>query len=301
MGASGMDIIRDGVYLRPLLKTAKSEIMAYVNENEIPFVEDETNHSNEYARNYIRNLIMPLVRNKWKNADQAICNFGEVCKKDDEYIQSTINCDGIVNEEGAVKIPVAYFVYAEPVVKRMLLNAVKSIGITSDVENKHMDLITELALNGENGAVVNLPNKVQAIKEYNFLTITNKMFTPTNKQWEFGIGKTDIANFGVIEVNRIKKPDFEHYKHIIDAKKLPKNVVWRYREDGDVFEKFGGGTKNLSDFLTDKKIPRRLRNYLPVLAKDKEIYIVAGIEISNKISVDENTKSILGINAVRFD
>ena len=35
-GASGMDVIRDGVYIRPLLYTTRAEIMAYVNTNEIP-------------------------------------------------------------------------------------------------------------------------------------------------------------------------------------------------------------------------------------------------------------------------
>lgn len=301
MGASGMDVVRDKVYLRPLLKTPKAEIMAYINQNEIPYVEDETNQSNEYARNYIRNLIMPLVRNKWKNADHAISNFGEVCKKDEAYIQGTISMDGIVTEEGTVKIPVTYFVYEEPVVKRMLLNAMKSIGVTSDWENKHLDLACDLALNGENGTGITLPNKVKAIKEYNYLTITNNLFVPTPKTWKFAPGKIDVTGYGVVEVQKLRTPEFDSYDHIIDAKKLPKNVVWRYREDGDVFEKFGGGTKNLSDFLTDKKIPRRLRNLLPVLASDKEIYVVAGVEISNKLRTDEQTKSCYGIRAVRFE
>lgn len=299
-GASGMDVIRDGVFVRPLLKTSKNEIMAYITANEIPYVEDETNATNEYARNYIRNLIMPLIRNKWKNADLNISNFGEICKKDEEYIQSTISSDGMVVEEGSVKIPVTYFAYPEPVIKRIILKATKSIGVLTDIENKHMDLICELALNSENGSQINLPNKVQAIKEYNFLTITNKLFVPNQKIWQFKLGRIDITNFGVIEVKKAKGLQLDKFNHIIDAKKLPKDAVWRYREEGDVFEKFGGGTKSLSDFLTDKKIPRRLRAYLPVLASGKEILVVAGVEISNKVKADENTKTYYGINAIRF-
>lgn len=56
----------------------------------------------------------------------------------------------------------------------------------------------------------------------------------------------------------------------------------------------------MSDFLIDEKIPARLRTYLPVLASGNEILVVAGVEISNKVKVDEETKTAWGINAVRF-
>ena len=300
LGASGMEVIRDGVYVRPLLMTSKSDILAYVQVNEIPYVEDETNQSNEFSRNYIRNLIMPLVRNKWKNADKSIAHFGDICRQDEEYIQSTISTDGIVVQEGTVSIPISYFVYAESVVKRMLLNALKSIGISADIENKHLNMIIELALHGENNASVHLPKRVKVYKEYHILVITNKLFEPAQQSWEFKTGKTDVSGFGLLTVTRTHKADLEKYNHLIDAKKLPRGVAWRFREDGDVFEKFGGGTKLLGDYLTDKKVPSRLRKTLPVLAKDNEVYVVAGIEISEKVKVEETTKTMYGIQAVRF-
>ena len=67
-----------------------------------------------------------------------------------------------------------------------------------------------------------------------------------------------------------------------------------------MFEKFGGGTKSLSDYLIDKKVPVRLRAITPVLAIGNEILIIAGVEISNKLKVDKNTKVAYGINAKRF-
>jgi tRNA(Ile)-lysidine synthase len=301
-GAGGMDLVRDNVFLRPLLKTSKSEIMAYINANEIPYVEDETNQSNEYARNYIRNLIMPLIRNKWKNADSIICNFGETCKQDDEFIYKHIYDDMIFTENnGTVKIPVSYFVYDESIVNRIILKAVKSIGVLSDVERKHINLMKAFALESENGTRINLPNKLQVLKEYNFITITNKDFKPIAKKWPFKIGKTDVTQFGVIEVAKLKKFSIGDYKHLVDVKKVPKDAVWRFRQDGDTFEKFGGGTKSLSDYLTDIKVPRRLRNNLPVLAVDNEILVVAGFEIRNKVRLDEATKTAYGINPVPFE
>ena len=73
---------------------------------------------------------------------------------------------------------------------------------------------------------------------------------------------------------------------------MPKDAVWRFRQNGDIFEKFGGGTKKLKSYLIDQKYPKRLRDNLPVLACDNEVYIIGGMEISNKLRVDEKTKRI---------
>ena len=161
-------------------------------------------------------------------------------------------------------------------------------------------MICNMALESENGTKISLPNGLTVIKEYNFVTFTNRNIKPSNKTYPFTKGKLDISNFGLIETNIVKKFKVGDFTHLIDATKLPKDAIWRFRKDGDVFEKFGGGTNSLSDYLIDKKIPLRLRNLTPVLASDSEIYIIAGVEISDKVKVDKSTKTAYGINVVRF-
>ena len=59
---------------------------------------------------------------------------------------------------------------------------------------------------------------------------------------------------------------------------------------GDMFTKFGGGSKALRSFMIDKKIPARLRQEIPVLASGSEVYCILGVEISDKVKIDEQTK-----------
>ena len=246
-------------------------------------------------------MIMPLLRNRWGNVYQAICNFGELCKVDDNYINSTINDDGIIYEsDGVVRIPVNYFSYPVSVTNRILRKAFKGIKINSDIERKHLRIINQLAIEAENGAKITLPNHVSVIKEYNYVTITNRNFKPEPKTWDLVRGKIDIPNFGVLDCQITRKLELGEYSHLVDYNAIPKNAVWRYRKDGDVFTKFGGGTKSLSDFLIDEKIPARLRTFIPVLASGNEILVVAGVEISDKVKITKQTKTAWGINAVRF-
>ena len=299
-GAGGMDFKRDDIYVRPMLNVSKNEIVAYVSSNEIPYVEDETNQDNDYNRNYIRNQLMPLIRNRWPNADALIASFGQNCKQDEDYIQSNIAKEAIINEEGIARVYTSYFVYHDSYVFRLILRAIKSIGISQNIERKHLKLIKAMAVESDNGTKISLPNGLTVIKEYNYITFTNRNIKISTKTYPFTKGKIDVTGFGVVDTVVTKKLNLSEYTHLIDATKIPKDAIWRFRKDGDMFEKFGGGSKSLSDYLIDKKVPIRLRNLTPVLARGNEIYVIAGIEISDKVKVDKDTKIAYGINVKRF-
>lgn len=300
-GACGMELIRDGKYIRPLLYTPKTEIKAYIEQNEIPFVEDETNMQNDYSRNYIRNMILPMIRNRWSNADSTICEFGKLCKRDNEYIFNQISDRAMIKENSStVKVYSSYFNDDMSVVSRIIIQALKEIHAVVDVEKKHLKMIHDLVVKGENGSKVNLPNKVIAVKEYNFITFTNKNTKTTLKPIKLVRGKFDIPNVGVLEVYATTSKNLGVYQNIFDSKKVPKNAHWRFRLPGDMFEKFGGGRKSLNEYLIDKKVPARFRDNIPVLAVENEVYVIAGVEISESVRLDENSKSAYGVNFIRF-
>ena len=73
-----MEPTRDGIYIRPLLNTPREEIMAYLDENGLEFVEDETNKDTTYSRNYIRNIVMPALRKHFKSVDKSFVNFASI-------------------------------------------------------------------------------------------------------------------------------------------------------------------------------------------------------------------------------
>jgi tRNA(Ile)-lysidine synthase len=51
-----------GVYIRPLLETNKSDILAWLHEHNIPYAVDKTNDSSNYLRNRIRMNVLPALR-----------------------------------------------------------------------------------------------------------------------------------------------------------------------------------------------------------------------------------------------
>ena len=263
----------------------------YSSNNEIPYVEDETNFDANYSRNYVRQIIMPKLRLKWNNLDKNIVDFGRICKEDNEYINSQMMLDGIMRDENIVRIPLSYFIYPNSVTHRMILNELEFLKANKDIQRKHLNIIKDMAKEAQNGVKISLPNQVTVHKEYDFITISIKKPKPKLEPKDFRLGTFDLTNFGKLTVRKTTKFDIIESSHLIDAEKLPKGCIIRTRQEGDMFTKFGGGTKKLKDYYIDKKIPQRLRADLPLICKDNEVYCVIGVEISDKVKVDENTKS----------
>lgn len=296
-GAKGMEAIRDNKYIRPMLQVPREEIMAYIDDNAIPYVEDETNSDITYSRNYIRNVIMPTIRKKFKTVDKNLVNFSNICAQDDEYINSQIDFGNIAKVGDITRIPMYYFSYSPAIINRVLLKSLSAYA-PQDIESKHIALIVDFALNGKNGDSIDLPFGIKVHKEYEYLTIGSAKEKFKVASQKFAKGKLYIEGYGTIRTVSSKVfNEVKLHQHIVDANKIPANAEWRFKEDGDVFTPFGSeNEKKLKDYLADKKVPQRLRGSIPVLAVGNTIYIVADIEISDMVKVDENSTSLYKIN-----
>lgn len=290
-GASGMEEKQEN-YVRPFLNTSKIEIENYAKENGLEHVEDQTNKDDTYSRNFIRNQVLPLIKTKWKNIEKNLINFANVCRQDDEYILSTISFDDVLIEKNCARIPLYKFVSNTSVQNRLIRYALSKLGLSKDIEKRHLKIIRDLVASGENGSKLSLPNNIKVSLDYDELMIyvpkPKTEFVPK----DFKMGKTIFENY-VVNIKKTNKFDLQaENTHIIDANKLPPDVKWRVRQNGDVFTKFGSGEKKLKDYFIDKKIPNLQRDQIPVLASENEVYCVLGYEISDKVKVTENTKKV---------
>lgn len=288
-GAKGMDPIRDGVYIRPMLNVSKEDIKAYSAENSIEYVEDSSNKDNSFTRNYLRNVVMKDILKKWPNAVEAINSFANAVSEDNEYIKNALDTNALLVDDKIVQMPCSYFYGSSAIYSRIVFKALSLIGVTKDIERKHIEMIKDLATHLENGKKIRLPYDITVSKEYDYLTFENKYVEKPKMSKPLKCEEFDAPNFGKVCIKRIKVDSLiDENALYFDYRKVPKDARWRYREEGDIFEKFGGGTKKLKSVLIDKKIPVRLRDYIPVLADENEVYVIAGVAISEKVRIDSD-------------
>ena len=292
-GLIGIKNYGDKIF-RPLLKVNKDEISAYVKQNGVPFVNDETNFCIEYTRNFLRLNVIPKLKEVFPEAEKSVLRLSETVKAEDEFLDEIANA-ALVLDNGAYSLkadtPRAIFA-------RAVVIALKNLGLTYDYEKVHVDDVCAL-LDKESGKTVDLPHGIKAAREYDRITIykTVKDKTDKNAALPFKIG-THTINGRAIDIVLCDKVAAEELKSgfYADLDKIPDGATIRFRKTGDKFTKFGGGTKSLSDYMTDKKIPKKDRDNLLLVAKDSDVLAIQSVAISDKIKVDKTTKNIIKIS-----
>lgn len=68
-----------GTLARPLLHTAKAAIREYARVHELNWIEDPSNQSSDFDRNFLRNEILPLVKQRWPSLDKTVARSAGHC------------------------------------------------------------------------------------------------------------------------------------------------------------------------------------------------------------------------------
>lgn len=280
-------------FVRPFLDKTRREIENYARENGLSYRVDSTNFEKDATRNKLRLDVLPALENAVDGAARNIVKFAKTAAEDDALLQKFAKkLIKQTNDEITVS-----FHQEKPLFTRACLMAMKTLGVEKDYQSVHLDGLFRLQ-QSERGAKLDLPNSVQAEKVKNGLRFYVKKEEqypqkPLPIQFDekgFDGGMYVLNCFSCAE----QAVDFEGELLKIDVEKLPQDAVFRFRQEGDVFEKFGGGKKSLKKFFNEKKIRVELREYLPLIAQEKgnQVYVVGGVEIADLVKVTANTQKV---------
>lgn len=76
-----------GTLLRPLLNFSRADLEKYARAQELSWVNDESNADNHYDRNYLRNQVMPLLRERWPAFTGNWQQTAELCAANEALIE----------------------------------------------------------------------------------------------------------------------------------------------------------------------------------------------------------------------
>ncbi len=279
----------DGIILRPMLNVTSEEIKSYLEENKVPYVQDSTNFELEYSRNKIRNVVLKEIEEVYPNAGDNILRLSNISNKINDYIQK--NVPAFEKEVDGVSINIKDIRNKDIIASQAIINAIEAVSTRVDLENVHIDAIFDL-IDKENGKQVDLPFNTLASKEYEKIVFTKKeqkAFEPIPFDYGtyiVGDWKIDISK----EQNDGLRLDLDKAKGAFIQQRQPKMTFKRYK----------GGTKSLGDYLTDIKAPKRIRDYLPIIAKNQDVYAVLPYEIADCVAIDEGTTRVAYIKTERI-
>ncbi len=279
---------REG-YIHPMLNFTKQEIRDYAASNRIPYKEDATNFDSEYTRNYIRHEIIPHVKSRFPSFEIAVQKLAKVAEEVEDYMMGE-TIEPSFQESGA-SLPIAVLDLHPAIAKKTIAETLRRLGCEKDIESNHLESLIALS-SSPNNSRINLPYGYDAYKAYDELRIVKRMDSTSYESIFEVNGWYEYQGFSYT----FSKTDELKKGLTFDIDKVPEGAVVRTRKEGDKFKRYAGGTKSLSDYLTDVKMPLYMRDKLLLIAKDSIVYAILGVEISDEIKIDETTTNKYLIN-----
>ena len=298
-GSKAMDGIKptNGNIIRPLIETSREEIEQYLEKNGIDFVVDSTNLEDNYARNIVRNQIIPKMLLINEGAVNNILRTSSILRTESEYLdEEVIKLKLITSDSTKITIKRSEFSQLHiALARRTILQAVTMLcGNTLNVSSKQIDLIISSL---KTGNVFTLGNGTKICITPHEILLTKSLISVP--EYEYEITLPGIIN--VAETGAVYKFDFvDSYKPSADTLYLDAEntdrITVRTRLDGDSFIPYGmKGRKKIKNFYIDSKIPSFERNFYPVLVANDKIAAVLPLRISDEFKINKNTQKILRI------
>jgi tRNA(Ile)-lysidine synthase len=293
-GLTGMPERVDAAHcLRPLLHHTRKEIEAFAAENGLTWVEDSSNTSTKYTRNFFRNEIIPAVQNVYPQAEANVLHTVERLKKTEALY--TVLVDGLLKklllqEGNETKIPINKLIpYAGT---SLLYEVFKKFGFSE----KQLPEIIKLA-DSRSGSVVQ--NEQYRIIKHNkwFIITPFQVAEAATFVIEAGTKKVKLPN-GELRLTTIEKEHFRLNKSPFTAQLDFGEVVFpllvRRWKEGDYFYPLGlRKKKKLARFFIDLKLSVTEKEKIWVLESASRIVWVVGYRIDDRVKVTATTQTIL--------
>ncbi|MFO7810431.1 MAG: tRNA lysidine(34) synthetase TilS [Candidatus Delongbacteria bacterium] len=270
-GAGGIRKVRD-FFIRPLLCFSKDQILQYAKDNEVPYITDSSNMKNDFSRNKIRNVIFPLIKKELNREISGSLNgFSESVREAGELIEEIVGRESkkmIRNCQGLSITKLNSFIKLQPALKKAALQrALKLSGSIYNPDRIKTGIILDGISKGES-AVFQTDDYSVSVHQNNILILNFK----------------DYENPLKVTLSKNRKSPF-----FFDEAKICGNVKIRKVMPSDHFVPFGKKNKvKVSKVLSDKKVPKSLRESMFCLEDDEKIIYIQGVGISDEVKVSDD-------------
>lgn len=278
-GLQGLGGIRpvQGRLIRPMLRITRQEVLAFLEQWNLPHVEDSSNESDAFLRNRIRHHVMPLLYQENPRLAENLSRMAMGLGEDAAYLASLAERETLPDVEQLQSLPPSLR-------SRMLAQFLRRSGV-AEPEQTHIDLVQGLLQSKKPSAWACLPGGVVIRREYNRLTAQ----MPQPLLQEIRLTCPGEVNLPGLQIRC--EPAQALVNTATSFTVRPKGELYlRSRRTGDTI-RLPGGSKSLKKLMIDRKIPAAYRDSIPVLCDDGGILGVWSIGVNQ----DRVAKQLPGV------
>lgn len=321
-GLSGMETVNYRGVIRPLLQITKKQLLDYLQERDIPFLEDSSNAERDFLRNRVRLDLLPYLEENFNPAIlQTLLRTANILGSEDELLDTLAGdlyhqavSDGEDSE--TIRADIKVILARHPALGRRVIERIL-LELGGQPSFQHIDKLLELAISGDNGKELHLAEGLRVVKRASALEFSypagqnrHRASLTASKKLSFekvitGPGNWPIEELGItLQIEVIEQiPDHDELisknADYLAMTELVFPLKVRSARPGDRFQPLGGpGSRKVADFLSDCKIAREKRCRIVVLADNKNIIALLGLRIDHRYRLTDSTKKALKITVL---
>ena len=294
-GINGLASVKckSGNVIRPLLCVTRAEIEEFLLGAGAEYVNDETNFSDDYARNKIRHKIIPTMNEITEKAVNHMASCAGQLGEIEDYLknQTDLLWEKYIREsENEILILDSILIEHPALVKRVIHRALTEVaGRARDISAIQIEAVLNL-FELQTGRKRDLIYNMEALRVYEGVKIvTKKEVSEEDRENILG-----SLHFEIMDRDFSQNIPTDLYTKWFDYDKIKYSLNVRFRHKGDYLTVNDQNAKKLlSDYMTNEKIPSDKRDEIPLLADNDHILWVVGYRISNYYKVTDETKKIV--------
>lgn len=288
-GLTGMAFERDRI-IRPFLNVSRETLLRFLQRRKQDYVTDSTNADTSYKRNFVRNRLLPLLREMNPSVEQTLVGDMRKLQSAEEAYEavmaSTFDAPACPTSTGYV-FPVSMLRF------RANFDAIgRRFGFAEDV----VSLLSQPERCGER-ALFRSENFLAAYyRDHLEVSRRPAKYSPVSLA---DVVRATLPDGRTISVQWLPREALVEIPHradqvALDADKIVGDLMLRRPENGERFTPFGlRGSKLVSDFLTNRHVSQIQRLWTAVVADSRGILWLVGHRPDQRGAISPGTKRVL--------
>lgn len=311
-GLAGIPPVRtegDLTYIRPLLDVPRNDIETYCRQNELFARLDQSNLAPTYFRNRLRLELLPHLAEAYNPAiRENLAQLAAVMREEDEFLDTLAEGAfqrSLVAGEGVALMGSVLLGEPLALARRVVRLAARRVaGPGCDLGLDSVTRVLEAAGRSSGSVEVSLPDALSVSVEYGVVRFrqTGAEAPCPDLIWPVAVpGLTLVPELGLEVTVQFQGTPHGPLEAAFDPTTLPGPLTIRCRRPGDRIWPTGmDGSKKVQDLLTDAKVPRRLRDQVPLLVAGDQVLWVIGHRLDRRFlaAPEEHSPLIVRIHLV---
>lgn len=316
-GTAGLAAIRpvtpEGV-VRPLLEVGRDELEQFLRERGIPWREDSTNASPQFARNRIRHGLLPQLASQWNpRIRETLSNIADWAQAEESYWAAEIDrlaAGRLLERDGAVFVRVDSLADLPLAAARRLVRRAieRAKGDTRGVDFHHVAAVLAMAATSQGSGRLQVPG-LDILRSFQWLRFGpsgTRAVEKRNYRVPAAVPGTVRVPGTEVEIclELIEKPEtsggsdcvYNNEVGCLDWGSLSGSLEVRNWRPGDQYQPVGStGKKKIKTLFQQARIPLWERGQWPALIDGASIVWVRRFGAAAGFAVHAGTKVILKV------